>query len=491
MSYASSSLNIENQFDLPVKYLNRTGKHLNESLNFKEVILPERRRANIRDAERVIHALPPCDFLQQIVRSCIEILRTIYSKRFAEFKEKSDFIINKGFAVMQNVLQDEFIDIWEQMNLSNCVSWSFELYTIIRNSCDTNRKQSWVSAISLRLEEKLIASKRALHNLERVHEAYNNGAPLSNGTVTPEGRYDSLYFTSALFPQTAEINQTYVQLREHIRKYIQNIDALVRIYNASGQRRQARIQCFNFSEAFLEASVRYERELRTYESLVVRKPLKRILAERKLMYVDEKRDVVFNNNLRETNIFLERLAIKASKYYKEINETHIADTIAVYLEKLKANRLVSKLDIADELTSDRITQLLDNFIHIVSKIQNSIHEVNKDCLRYIFSTCEEISVMSNSTLLRMFNAKLGAYYNNSSAPDKAHMDRHFIRRGKNSALTALGNECMIHLESQDRFSKSSNVTNLLEELSLRDVTSFKNRLESFIEMTRLDGRLFR
>ena len=281
MSYATSSLNIENQFDLPVKYLNRTGKHLNESLNFKEVILPERRRANIRDAERVLHALPPCDFLQQILRSCIEILRTIYSKRFAEFKEKSDFIINKGFAVMQNVLQDEFIDIWEQMNLSNCVSWSFELYTIIRNSCDTNRKESWVSAISLRLEEKLIASTRALHNLERVHEAYNNGAPLSNDTVTPEGRYDSLYFTSALFPQTAEINQTYVQLREHIRKYIQNMDALVRIYNANGQRRQPGIQCFNYSDAFLQASVRYERELRRYESLVVRKPLKRILAERK------------------------------------------------------------------------------------------------------------------------------------------------------------------------------------------------------------------
>ena len=175
----------------------------------------------------------------------------------------------------------------------------------------------------------------------------------------------------------------------------------------------------------------------------------------------------------------------------EISETHIADTIAVYLEKLKANRLVSKLNVAGKLTSDRITQLLDSFIHIVSKIQNSIHEINKDCLRYIFSTCEEISVMSNSTLLRSFDAKLGAYYNNSSAPKKAHMDRHFIRRGMNLALTELGNECMIHFESQDRFSKSLNVTNLLEEMSLRNVTSFKNSLESFIEMTRLDGRLFR
>ena len=491
MSYASSSLNIENQFDLPAKYLNRSRKHLNESLNIKEVIFPRRRRANIRDAETVLRAFPTSDFIQQISRSYIKILRTTDSKRFANFKERINFLSNIEFAIMQNVLQDDFIDVWEEMNLFKCISGSFELYKLIRNSCDTNRKETWLSAISLRLEEKLITSKRALHNLERVHEAYNNGAPLSNDTVTPEGRYDSLYFTSALFPQTAEINQTYIQLREQIHKYIQHIDALVRIYNASGQRRQTRIQCFNYSDTFLEASVRYDRELRTYDSLVVRKPLKRILAERKLISVLEKRDFYLQFNVRENSYSFQKLASKAFKNYMEINETHITDTIAVYLDKLKANRLVSKLDVAGELTTDRITQLLDNFIHIVSKIQNRIHDINNVCLRYIISTCNVVEFISNSTLLRSFVAKMGAHYNSSSAPEKAHMDRHFIYRGMNSTLAELGNECMIYWDSQVQFSKSSYITNLMKELSLRDVTSFKNRLESFIEMTRLDGRLFR
>ena len=492
MSYASPSLNIGNQFDLPAKYLNRSGKHINQSLNIKEVILPERRRANIRDAETVMRALPPLDFLHLVLQNFKEILRTLGSKRFAEFKERSDYVINIGFAVMQNVLQDDFIDVWEQMNLSNCVSGSFELYKIIRNSFDTNRKETWLSAVSLRLEEKLIASKRALHNLERVHEAYNNGDPLLNGTVTPEGRYDSLYFTSALFPQTAEINQTYIQLREQIHKYIQNIEALVRIYNADGQRRQARIQCFNYSDAFLEASVRYERYLRTYESLVVRKPLERILAERKLISNVEKRDVTLRNNFVENKYFFETLTSKAFKYYVEIKETHITDTIEVYLGKLKAKRLVSKLDVARELTSDRITQLLNNCIHIVPKIQNSIHDINKDCLRYIISTCKVVRLISNSTLLRSFVAKMSAHYNNTKAPEKAHGDRHFIyRRMNSSTLAELGNECMSHFESRVRFSQSLQLTTLLKELSLRNLTSFKNRLESFIEMTRLDGKLFR
>ena len=139
------------------------------------------------------------------------------------------------------------------------MSGSFELHNIIKHAFATNHKETWQSAVSLRLQEKIIASTRALHNLDRVHDAYTNARPLLNGTVTPEGRYDSFYFNSALFPQNSEINETYLRLREHIHKYIRIIDGLVRIYNANDHRRQTIIQCFNYSDAFWKASVEYKR----------------------------------------------------------------------------------------------------------------------------------------------------------------------------------------------------------------------------------------
>ena len=66
MSYASANQNHEERFDLSEAFLFKTGKNLNESLDTKERVLPDRRRANIEEAERVIRALPqeaPNEFL--------------------------------------------------------------------------------------------------------------------------------------------------------------------------------------------------------------------------------------------------------------------------------------------------------------------------------------------------------------------------------------------------------------------------------------------
>ena len=177
MTYASSKLNTENQFNLSDIYLNRTGKHLNESLDIKEVILPERRRANIRETKAVLRSLPTFSLLLEMIRSFVETKDTV-EKLIGE--DEFEFIEAKVFDVMQNVIQDDFIDVWEQLDLYNCVSGSSELNKIIRHSFDLNHTETWQSALSLRLEEKLIASKTALHNLDRVHDAYNNAVPLVN-----------------------------------------------------------------------------------------------------------------------------------------------------------------------------------------------------------------------------------------------------------------------------------------------------------------------
>ena len=58
VSYASANQNQEKQFDMSETFLKKAGKNLNESLDTKERIFPDSRRANIEDAERVILTLP-------------------------------------------------------------------------------------------------------------------------------------------------------------------------------------------------------------------------------------------------------------------------------------------------------------------------------------------------------------------------------------------------------------------------------------------------
>ena len=215
MSYASAIQNHENRFDLSETFLKKAAKNLNESLDTKERLLPDRRRANIEEAERVIRAFPqeaPSDFLYAFGFD-------LYSRY-----DVTDNVMTMGMHNMHEVLQRDFINGWDSMNFYDCMSDSIELSKILNNSANMSEEKPWRAAQKLRLEEKIIASKRALHNLDRVHNAYCNAVPLVNNMVTPNGSYDTLYLTEELFPQTTEINQTYTRLRKHIKTYMGNID---------------------------------------------------------------------------------------------------------------------------------------------------------------------------------------------------------------------------------------------------------------------------
>ncbi|KAI0238877.1 hypothetical protein LSAT2_010364, partial [Lamellibrachia satsuma] len=216
LSYAAANQNNQNRIDLSARFADEVGKNLNKSLNTQERLLPDRREANIDEAERVLRGLPILDKrdfdidLEGIFDSLVPVARTIFDYGY-------NSVMALGFQKMQDALHDSFIVGWDEMKLHDCVSGSFELSTIFRDSVDTTRQNTWRAAIRLRLEEKLIASKRALYNLERVHIAYCNVVPLLHYTVTPNGRYDSFYLTAELFKQSTKINETYTRLIGHIK----------------------------------------------------------------------------------------------------------------------------------------------------------------------------------------------------------------------------------------------------------------------------------
>ncbi|KAI0216175.1 hypothetical protein LSAT2_031783 [Lamellibrachia satsuma] len=57
MSYASVNMNSENRSNLSKKYIDNTGKHLNESLDTQERKLPHKRQTNIEETQRVLQEL--------------------------------------------------------------------------------------------------------------------------------------------------------------------------------------------------------------------------------------------------------------------------------------------------------------------------------------------------------------------------------------------------------------------------------------------------
>ena len=277
MSYASANQNNENRLDLSETFLKKAGKNLNESLDTKERLLPDRRRANIDEAEKVIRELPQATTLEEYDTQNWLFNNLLSNKALKESRGVYT-LISMGLDKMQEVLQRDFIAGWDSMHLYDCMSDSFEFTQIVNNSANVSEEKPWRAAVQLRLEEKLIASKRVSYNLDRVHDAYCNAAILVNNMVTPNGSYDSLYLTEALFPQTNEINQTYTRISRHIKKYMENIDGLLRSYIADGHVAEIILNC----NEILKVSVEYERDMKLYESLVIRQPLQRIIDEKNI-----------------------------------------------------------------------------------------------------------------------------------------------------------------------------------------------------------------
>ena len=487
MSYAAANQNSQNRIDLSTRFADEVGKNLNKSLNTQERLLPDRREANIDEAERVLRGLPTLgnSNLDIDLKGLLGSLAPIAKK---QFDYSYNAVMALGFQKMQDALQDSFIVGWDEMKLHDCVSGSFELSTILRDSVDTTKQNTWRAVIRLRLEEKLIASKRALYNLERVHIAYCNVVPLLNYTVTPNGRYDSFYLTAELFKQSTKINETYTRLIGHIKQYIETMDWLLCMHNNGSH--IINDTFLSYSNGFWQVSVEYTRYLRLYESLVIRQPLQRIKRARNTFEEHKVRFTAKAVHLQSSLDYFWYAFRKANSYSIALNSTGTVGAVDAYLYNLKNEGNASRIHIADVLTSDRITQLVGHFKDLVSKMGETFtkymieyaHIIQMGCLCQVDAAAEP--------LLRVFYAKLYDHYKITTGSEKYAMSKYFKFKDNNSTYAKLvrgeinGNDCMVH---HFKFG----LQNLDSNISLRNLTTFKNRLDSFLQKTRLDGTFYR
>ena len=490
MSYASANQNHENRFDLSEPFLKKAGKNLNESLDTKERILPDRRRANIEEAERVIPELPQA--IPDNEYTLLDKYSMLYNednKVVTEVLDVYTFIMIMGLHKMQEVLQKYFIAGWDSMHLYDCMSDSFELTQIVSNSANVSEEKPWRAAVQLRLEEKLIASKRASYNVDRVHNAYCNVALLVNNMVTPNGNYDSLYLTETLFPKSNEIDQTYTRISRHIKKYMENIDGLLRSYIADGQVAEIILNC----NEILQVSVEYERDINLYESLVIRQPLQRIIDEKNNL--KEFKKVYFYDNVekyRDLFSLWRRHINTISDNLRQYDLTHANDTISSYLQNLKNETNVSRLSVAAVFTSDKILKLVEKYQETVTRKEDNIRELINAMDDIEIGMCHvAYSFLHRGVMLRQWLTKQNDHYNNISDYEKAAMERYFMPDINSSIYRrilrrdwGLWRDCRKTLEELDLSYK-------FKTLSLRQLTAFKNKLESFLRKSRLDGTFFR
>ena len=487
MSYASANQNHENRFDLSETFLKKTGKNLNESLDMKEHILPDRRRANVEEAERVIRELPQAISFKELDRRYSLFYNLLRNKVTTESQGVYTFI-SKGLDKMQEVLQRDFIAVWDSMHPYDCMSDSFELTQVINNSAKVNEEKPWRAAVQLRLEEKLIVSKRALYNLDRVHDAYCNAALLVNNMVTPNGSYDSFYLTGALFPRSNEINQTYTRLGRHIKKYMENIDGLLRSYIADGDVAEIILNC---NEIF-QVSFEYERDMKLYESLVIRQALQRLIVVKDYLKESNKRNVLSKKDLclLIMGYYLDNLKNMRKNWF-HYDRTHATGTISSYLENLKNERTVSKLSLAVVFTTDKIQKLVDKYQDSVTRSQDNIRQFITVMNEMMHGSCLAYMNTFMFLLLRQWVTKQNDHYNRSSDYEKAAMERYFMPDINSSIYRRmLRHDRNLLRECYDTFKEAVPSYNFTT-LSLRQLTAFKNKLDSFLRKSRLDGTFFR
>ena len=489
MSYATSNQNSENRFDIPEEFLNRTGKHLNQSLDIREFIEPLSLRANIEETERALSGLPkvtPTEF--KFYGLWFSFLREI--KTNLSFKWDIESFIKVEFKTMHEVLQNCFIQGWNTMNVRQYMSDSYELSELIMDSANITDQASWkVVAMLMRLQEKLVASKITLDKLYRVHDAYHNIVPLINATVTPNGIYDALFLTGELFKSSPKINETYFRLRKHITKCIENIDGLYHIYISHEHEIELKNKSLNYSNGLMQAAEGYDRDLSIYASLVIRQPLQRIETAKTEIQECVTERVVKCIDFETSRAHTKHVYKEKYKYWLEFNKTDTTGKLAAYLNNLKNERYVSKLDIADFLTSHTITKLVEDNKEYLSRSHELIRTVWFDLTMYAQKTCVCNQKVAHIPLMQAFYTKLYDYYKIATDSERHAMQYYFFFTNISSMVPRLINGAI----TLDECYKLSLIPPplLLNNISLQNLTSFQVGLKTFLEKTRLDGHFFR
>ncbi|KAK2172938.1 hypothetical protein NP493_919g01054 [Ridgeia piscesae] len=175
-SYASANQNTDSRVTLSDKLLRRLGENMNRSIDTREYVVAEKRQANIDEAVRAGGNVSV--LIDQRVDGLMEMyVDDVLGKSY-------NFIMEAGFQKMEDILRYRFIAAWDNIDFYEWMYGSYELSQIMAPSLGKIHQESWRAVIRLSLRKQLLASKRTLHNLHRVHSAYSNGVPLSRYNAT-------------------------------------------------------------------------------------------------------------------------------------------------------------------------------------------------------------------------------------------------------------------------------------------------------------------
>ena len=499
MSYAGANQNSVNRYDLSERYLERTGKQVNQSLDLMERLLPKLHKNNIADFSRLNDKFGQANFL---TKRKWALSRQLNAMRYTDrmlvkgFRELCDIVMVAAFKMMEDVLRINFIDGWNEMDLRDCVHGSLELSRMLRKSIDVDFQESWLPSLHIRLEEKLIASNRAMVNLERVHDAYSNAVTLLNYNATSNGSYNSFYLTAALFNQRTEELEVYSQLDGDVKRYIESIEGLIRIhFDVAYNMSTPTGEFVNHTKDLLQTSIEYIKHLDAYESLVIRQPLQRVKeAKDTFAYYRSRPNVYAVERLTYMNVFTtdyEQLLNKTTQIYS----TNVTGAVADYLLNLVGERPVSKINIANFITSNRIRQMLEEYQVMEMKFVETKDILDKQVKQFDIWRCQFIAEAKSEPLLMALYTSVYNHFNVTTGSERAAMRKYFkFLDSYPSGNLFLGGvdtdeECpnMIHLlaslKNLDKGSKAAQ--------SLRAVSRTMRGFEPFLDKTRLDGSFLR
>ena len=484
MSYATANQNSENEFDLSDEFLRSVGTHLNKSLDTREYTLHDRQAANMQEVTRVLQELPPNS--GEIWGDYYRYVFAVKSSMIPNDRQDVIDFIGLSYRNLQKVLERGFNAGWSRMNVYfDILSDLFMHSKTLTASEGTTEQKQWRADL---LKVQLTVSKLSLYHLERVHDAYHRAVPLVDTCVTPNGSYDGLYLTKELFKHTQDINDTYTRLRGHITKYIEHIDVLFHVNITNGHMTDIENTYVNQSNDFWRTIANYERDLKLYESLIIKQPLERLkraikwkvyywkdIDTLKTAYIDCR----YNYHTGVEDI---------DRCLTAYHNTNTTATLKSYFDDLKNERRASKLHLAVTLQSNNIMQLLDNFKESVLRTQERMraYDTSGELLgrmrcKFYLNTWDPI--------LQAFFSKLHHHLNRTTDSEKSAMEDYFMLNNStsNRARIVRGDETF----KDECHSKSFVPLHSFKTISHRKITSFKKNLDTLLHKTRLDGTMFR
>ena len=159
------------------------------------------------------------------------------------------------------------------------------------------------------------------------------------------------------------------------------------------------------------------------------------------------------------------------------------------MDNLKNDRHVSKLDIANYLTSHRITKLAELNKEYLSRSHELSRTVWFDLLIYAKYACTCNGYVGRIPLMQAFYAKLYDYYKSATDSERTATEGYFGLGDFRSRVPRLIGSKMIRLTC-DKLS-SIPPPLYLNNISLQNLTSFIKGLKTYLEKTRLNGHFFR